>query len=68
MLCELNENKIEDEQCAGNCKNVNLITMIKQGKPEEVILKTAVDRVVLSVFSEKQRCQLQNIGLSKFVN
>lgn len=45
------ERKIEDEQCAGNCKNINLITMIKEGKPEDVILKTAqelgVDHIVM---------------------
>lgn len=43
--------KIEDEKCAGNCKNINLITMIKQGKPENIILKTAeeedVDQIIM---------------------
>jgi nucleotide-binding universal stress UspA family protein len=43
--------KIEDEKCAGNCKNINLIIMIKQGKPENVILKTAeeasVDQIII---------------------
>ncbi|NYB51081.1 MAG: universal stress protein [Methanobacteriaceae archaeon] len=43
--------RIEKEQCKGNCKNVNLITMIKKGKPEEVILKTAkeenVDQIIM---------------------
>ena len=45
------EKKIEDEKCAGNCKNVELITMIKDGKPEDVILKTAdeenVDEIII---------------------
>ncbi len=45
------EKKIEDEQCAGNCKNINLISMIKEGKPDDVILKTAgelgVDHIVM---------------------
>lgn len=45
------KSKIEEEQCAGNCKNVNLITMIKAGKPADVILKTAeeenVDHIVI---------------------
>lgn len=45
------EKKIEEEQCAGNCKNINLITMIKKGKPEEVILQTAkeenVDQIIM---------------------
>jgi len=45
------EKKIEDEKCAGNCKNIKLITMIKEGKPDDVILKTAdelgVDHIVM---------------------
>jgi nucleotide-binding universal stress UspA family protein len=45
------EKDIEEEQCAGNCKNVNFITMIKAGKPSDVIIKTAdeegVDQIVL---------------------
>lgn len=45
------EKKIEEEQCAGNCKNINLITMIKKGKPEDVILETAknegVDQIIM---------------------
>jgi len=45
------EKKIEEEQCAGKCKNVNLITMIKEGKPADVILKIAeeegVDQMVI---------------------
>jgi nucleotide-binding universal stress UspA family protein len=45
------EKKIEEEQCAGKCKNVNLITVIKEGKPADVILKTIdeerVDQVVI---------------------
>ena len=32
--------KLEDSQCEGHCKNVKLITMIKEGKPADVILKT----------------------------
>ncbi|AEG17388.1 universal stress protein [Methanobacterium paludis] len=43
--------KIEDEKCAGNCKNINLITMLKQGKPSDVILETAeeegVDQIII---------------------
>jgi nucleotide-binding universal stress UspA family protein len=35
------KNKIEEKKCAGNCKNVKMITMIKEGKPEDVILKIA---------------------------
>ena len=45
------KSKIEEKQCAGTCQNVNLITMIKEGKPAEVILKTAeeenVDHIVM---------------------
>ncbi len=40
------KNKIKDDKCAGNCKNIKLITMIKEGKPEDVILKTASDEGV----------------------
>lgn len=43
--------KLEEEQCAGHCKNVNFIPMIKEGKPADVILKTideeGVDQVVM---------------------
>lgn len=45
------EKQIEDKQCAGNCKNIKLITMVKQGRPAEVILKTAeeesVDQIII---------------------
>lgn len=45
------EKRIEEEQCAGRCKNVNLITQIKEGKPADVILKTAeeegVDQIII---------------------
>jgi len=33
--------RLEESQCEGYCKNINLITMIKEGKPADVILKTA---------------------------
>jgi nucleotide-binding universal stress UspA family protein len=43
--------KIEDEKCAGSCKNVKLVTLIKEGKPDDVILKTAdeleVDHIIM---------------------
>ncbi|MGF7119587.1 universal stress protein [Methanobacterium oryzae] len=42
---------IEDEKCAGNCKNIKLLTLIKKGKPEDVILETAdelgVDHIIM---------------------
>ena len=45
------KSKIEEEQCAGKCKNINLITMLKEGKPADVILKTAekedVDQIII---------------------
>lgn len=57
------EKKIEDEQCAGNCKNINLITMIKEGKPDDVILKTAnelgVDHIIMGKTGKH--------GLEKFI-
>lgn len=33
--------KLEESQCEGHCKNINLVTMIKEGKPANIILKTA---------------------------
>lgn len=43
--------KIEEAQCADACKNVSLITMIKEGKPADIILKIAeeegVDQIVI---------------------
>ncbi len=43
--------KIEDEKCAGNCKNIKLITRIEEGKPEDVILNIAekedVDEIIM---------------------
>lgn len=43
--------QMEDAQCEGHCKNVNLITMLKEGKPADVILKTAreegVDQIIM---------------------
>lgn len=45
------KNKLEESQCQGHCKNINLITLIKEGKPAEVILKTAdeedVDLIIM---------------------
>lgn len=43
--------KLEESQCQGYCKNINLITLIKEGKPADVILKTAdeedVDLIIM---------------------
>ncbi|MGC9517936.1 MAG: universal stress protein [Methanomicrobiales archaeon] len=43
--------KLEDSQCNGYCKNLNLITKIKDGKPHQVILDTIkeedIDLVVM---------------------
>ncbi|MBI5679475.1 MAG: universal stress protein [Methanobacterium sp.] len=45
------KSKLEESQCQGHCKNVNLITKIKWGKPADVILKTidevGVDQVTM---------------------
>lgn len=57
------KSKIEEEQCAGNCKNVNLITMIKAGKPAEVILKTAQEEGVDSIVIGKSGKH----GIEKFL-
>ncbi|MGZ7108707.1 MAG: universal stress protein [Methanobacterium sp.] len=43
--------EIEDRQCQGQCKDVNIITLIKEGKPEDVILRTIdeedIDQVIM---------------------
>ncbi|MGZ7048784.1 MAG: universal stress protein, partial [Methanobacterium sp.] len=43
--------EIEDSQCQGQCKDVNIITLIKEGKPEDVILRTIdeedIDQVIM---------------------
>lgn len=57
------EHKIEDEKCAGNCKDINLITMIKKGKPEDVILKTADEEDVDEIIMGKSGKH----GLEKFI-
>jgi len=48
--------KIADEKCAGNCKNIKLITKIQEGKPEDVILKVAdrekVDQIIMGKSSK----------------
>jgi nucleotide-binding universal stress UspA family protein len=42
---------LEDKQCEGHCSNIQFRTMIKEGKPAEVILKTieseGIDQVVM---------------------
>lgn len=43
--------KLEESQCNGMCKNIQFKTLIKEGKPDEIILKTIeeekVDQVVM---------------------
>ena len=55
--------KLEEKQCAGQCTNVNLITMMKEGKPSDVILKTIEDEDVDQVVIGKSGKH----GLEKFV-
>ena len=46
----LNSRRLEKRKCQGSCKNINLRTMIRKGKPEDVMLKTAkegVDQMLL---------------------
>jgi nucleotide-binding universal stress UspA family protein len=38
--------RLEESQCEGYCKNINLITLIKEGKPADVILKTSDEEEV----------------------
>lgn len=50
------QEKIEDVQCNGKCKNVDFKILIKEGKPSDVILKTieeeGVDQVVMGKSSK----------------
>jgi len=45
------KNKLEESQCNGVCKNIEFKTVIKEGKPSDVILKTIgeedVDQVIM---------------------
>ena len=45
------KNKLEESQCNGVCKNIQFKTIIREGKPSEVILKTideeGVDQVIM---------------------
>ena len=48
--------EIEDAKCEGYCKHVNLTTLIREGKPEEIILKTIdeedIDQVIIGKSSK----------------
>ena len=55
--------KLEETQCAGKCTNVNLETMIKEGNPAEVILKTMKEEDIDVVVIGKSGKH----GLEKFV-
>ena len=55
--------KLEETQCAGKCTNVNLITLRKEGKPSDVILKIIEDEDVDQVVMGKSGKH----GLEKFV-
>lgn len=50
-IVEKFKKKIEQKKCSGECENINLLTLIKKGSPEKVILKTAeeldVDHIVM---------------------
>jgi nucleotide-binding universal stress UspA family protein len=56
--------QIEDAQCQGHCKNVNLIAQIREGKPADVILKTIDDEDVDQVIMGKSG----KSGIEKFFN
>lgn len=55
--------KIKDAQCNGNCKNIKITTLIKEGKPDDIIIKTAeklgVDNIVMGKSGKH--------GLEKFI-
>ena len=46
---------IEDAKCQGYCKHVNIITLIREGKPEDVILETIEDESIDQVILGKSR-------------
>lgn len=55
--------KLEETQCAGKCTNVNLVTMIKEGNPADIIIKTideeGIDQVIIGKSGKH--------GLEKFI-
>jgi nucleotide-binding universal stress UspA family protein len=63
------KSKIKEEQCAGRCKNVNLITLIKNGKPSDVIIKTAdeenVDQIIIGKSGKHGRRKSSIFGSQK---
>ena len=52
-IVEKFKKKIEDEKCNGNCKNINWISIIRPGKPEDVILEVAEDENVDQIIMGK---------------
>ena len=52
-IVEKFKKKIEDEKCGGNCKNINWISLIRPGKPEDVILEVAEDENVDQIIMGK---------------
>jgi nucleotide-binding universal stress UspA family protein len=52
-IVEKFKKKIEDEKCNGNCKNINWISLIRPGKPEDVILEVADDENVDQIIMGK---------------
>lgn len=57
------KNELEESQCKGFCKNVNLISMVKEGKPYSVILETIdKDNIDLTVMGASGRQ-----GLDRFL-
>ena len=55
--------KLEENQCKGICKNVNLTTMVEEGKPYKIILET-IDKnnIDLTVMGSSGRH-----GLDRFI-
>ena len=52
-IVEKFKKQIEDEKCNGNCKNINWISLIRPGKPEDVILEVADDENVDQIIMGK---------------
>ena len=55
--------RLEESQCKGVCKNANLISMVKEGRPYDVILETInKDNIDLTVMGASGRH-----GLDRFL-
>lgn len=68
-IVEKFKKKIEDEKCNGNCKNINWTSIIRPGKPEDVILEVAddenVDQIIMGKSGKHGRRKSSIFGSQK---